>query len=162
MKLKLLRAESVSSAIEKARHYRLLNEPFQAESACLDVLQIDENNQDAIKTLILAIADQFVGGSKQVQEARGYVERLESEFDRHYFTGLILERVGKSYIALNTPESLVAAYDRLTQAMQYFDRAAELNQQTNDDAIIRWNACARIIAKNNLAPVTDSYTAYGD
>ncbi|HMO16047.1 MAG TPA: hypothetical protein PKD64_18085 [Pirellulaceae bacterium] len=163
MELKPLRRDSIPAAIERAKHYRYLNEPFSAESACLDVLAVEPENQDAIKTLILAIADQFVGGSRKVQEARGYAEKLQSEFDKHYFTGLILERVGKSYITLNTPESLVAAYDRLTQAMYHFEVAATLNNQSHDDAILRWNTCARFINNHNLNPAPENtYTAYGD
>ncbi len=86
-------------AMEKARHYRLLNEPIDAESIGRDILEVEPSHQEAIKTLILAVADQFVGGSQRVREARCYLDQIDSEFDRLYSAGLILERVGKSYLS---------------------------------------------------------------
>ena len=41
----------IPSALAKAERYRLLNEPGEAESICLDVLQIEPDNQD-LKRLI--------------------------------------------------------------------------------------------------------------
>jgi tetratricopeptide (TPR) repeat protein len=163
MNLKPLRPASIPSAIEKAKHYRLLNEPFDAESTCRDVLAIQPDNQEALKVLVLSITDQFRGGSQRMQEAKDFLDQLKSEFDRHYFLGLVLERAGKSYLRLNTPESFDAAYDRLSQAMQHFEQAESLNDQMHDDAILRWNACARIIANNKLHPAPEGkYAAYGD
>ena len=49
-------------ALDKARQYRLLNEPAEAESICLDVLQADPENQQAIITLLLAVSDRFSKG----------------------------------------------------------------------------------------------------
>src|SRR5207247_1282312 len=45
--LKPLTQEAIPKALEKAERYRLLKEPAQAESICLDVLQIDPGNQKA-------------------------------------------------------------------------------------------------------------------
>ena len=42
--LKPLSREAVPAALEKAVRYRLLNEPEQAESSCLDVLLVDPKN----------------------------------------------------------------------------------------------------------------------
>ena len=57
--LKTLHAEALPRALEKAERYRLLNEPSEAESICLDVLAIDRDNQAALVTLLLALTDQF-------------------------------------------------------------------------------------------------------
>ena len=57
--LKPLSPEAVPAAIEKAMRYRLLNEPAEAESICLDVLEIDSTNQRALVILLLSITDQF-------------------------------------------------------------------------------------------------------
>ena len=43
--LKPLNQDAIPAALEKAMRYRLLNEPGAAESICLDVLQIDPDNQ---------------------------------------------------------------------------------------------------------------------
>ena len=57
--LKPMSAAAIPSAIAKAERYRLLNEPGEAESICLDVLQIDPHNEDARIMLLLALTDQF-------------------------------------------------------------------------------------------------------
>ena len=57
--LKLLSLEAVPRALDKAERYRLLNEPNEAQSICLDVLAVDPDNQLAIATMILALTDEF-------------------------------------------------------------------------------------------------------
>ena len=51
--LKTLSPEAVPRSLAKAERYRLLNEPGEAQSICLDVLDTDPDNQEAIATLIL-------------------------------------------------------------------------------------------------------------
>ena len=53
--LKTLSREAVPAALERAKHYRLLNEPGAAESICLDILEVDSENQETLITLILAM-----------------------------------------------------------------------------------------------------------
>ena len=53
--LKKLSKEAIPAALEKAERYRLLNEPGEAESICLDILAIDPENQRAIIMLLLAL-----------------------------------------------------------------------------------------------------------
>ena len=43
--LKQLHKDAIPAALEKAEHYRLLNEPGEAESICLDILAVDPDNQ---------------------------------------------------------------------------------------------------------------------
>ena len=57
--LKPISIASIPRALEKAERYRLLNEPEQAESICLDILEAESDNQRALVTLILALTDQF-------------------------------------------------------------------------------------------------------
>ena len=45
--LKPLSRDAVPAALIKAERYRLLNEPGEAESICLDILQVDPANRDA-------------------------------------------------------------------------------------------------------------------
>ena len=52
-------AGSGARALAKAERYRLLNEPGEAESICLDVLEVEPDNQEALVTLLLALTDQF-------------------------------------------------------------------------------------------------------
>jgi len=60
--LKLLHKEGIPAALDKAERYRLLNEPAEAESICLDVLAIEPDHQQALITLLLALTDQFEQG----------------------------------------------------------------------------------------------------
>ena len=60
--LKRLSSEAIPEALEKAERYRLLNEPGEAESICLDVLKTDPDNQQALIILLLAVSDRFGKG----------------------------------------------------------------------------------------------------
>src|SRR5262245_54777237 len=64
--LKALSSEAVPRALAKAERYRLLNEPGEAESICLDALVADPDNQEAIAILLLALTDQFVGNQRRI------------------------------------------------------------------------------------------------
>src|SRR5213593_1714217 len=57
--LKKLSNEAIPPALERAERYRLLNEPVQAESICLDILAVDPENQSALVLLLLALSEQF-------------------------------------------------------------------------------------------------------
>ena len=46
--LKLLSTGAIPAALAQAERYRLLNEPGEAESICLDVLRVDPEHQDAL------------------------------------------------------------------------------------------------------------------
>ena len=39
-------------------------------------------------------------------------------------------------------------------AMELFERAEALLPAGNDDAVLRWNGCARVIHRNKLQPHT--------
>ena len=45
--LKPLSKDAIESALAKAERHRFLNEPDEAESICLDVLEVDPDNQPA-------------------------------------------------------------------------------------------------------------------
>src|SRR4051794_10266893 len=93
--LKTISREAVPLALEKAERYRLLNEPAQAESICLDVLAVDPENQEALVMLLLALTDQFHDGPADCfQQAEAVVPRLRGEFERLYYRGIIWERRG--------------------------------------------------------------------
>ena len=87
--LKPLSKDAIPSALAKAERYRLLNEPGEAESICLDVLQVDPENQNALITLLLALTDQFPheSSSKVVGRAVELAARLKDEYDREVLFG---------------------------------------------------------------------------
>ncbi len=47
--IKKISADGIPHAMEKAERYRLLNDPAQAESICLDILAVDPGNQEALR-----------------------------------------------------------------------------------------------------------------
>jgi hypothetical protein len=154
--LKPLTKDALPAAVEKAQRYRLLNEPVEAESICLDVLGVDPGHQDALITLLLALTDQFQEDSSALPKAREVVSRLKGEYERAYYSGLISERRAKAQLAHGAPGSERVAHEWFREAMGWFEKAEGLRPHGNDDAILRWNTCARILMRNpHLAPPAD-------
>lgn len=148
--LKPLSQGGVEAALRKAVRYRLLNEPFLAESICLDVLAAEPENQQALATLILALTDQFHSeGGARVPDARALLPQLKNEYDREYYAGIICERRGEAYLRQHRAGSGPITYDWLRKAMSHYERAEPLSPENNDDAILRWNTCARMIDRND-------------
>lgn len=148
-KLKPLSQDAVPAALEKAERYRFLNEPREAESICLDVLEIEPHNQQALITLLLARTDQF---DEQLNpaftEAREIIASLGDDYSKAYYAGIIDERRARAHLRQGVPGSGHLAYDWLRQAMETYEKAIEMRPARNDDAILRWNACARVLMNN--------------
>jgi hypothetical protein len=147
--LKPLSTDAIAAALAKAERYRLLNEAEEAESICLDVLAVDADNQTALTMLILAITDQFRDDlSGNVARAQSLVSRLADDYSRAYFSGIIHERRAKASLHQRGLEPRAGIYAWLTAAMEDFERAAAHRPAGNDDAILRWNACARTLMRH--------------
>ncbi len=156
--LKPLSANGIGPALDKAERYRLLNEPWEAQSICSDVLDVEPDNQRALIVLILALTDQFQRESDvRIDEPRALLSRLESEYERAYYGGILCERWAKALLARGTPGVGSVAYDWLHDAMQGFEQAEALRPRGNDDAILRWNACVRALMRyENLRPSAEA------
>src|ERR1039458_3092375 len=89
--LKPLSKDAVPAAIARAERYRLLNEPWQAESICRDVLAVEPDHQAAMVLLILALTDQFDCGIN-AKDAMDVVAGLKGEYERAYYSGIVDER----------------------------------------------------------------------
>ena len=147
--LKPLHTEAIPRALEKAERYRLLNEPAQAESICLDVLEIDPENQQALVTLLLALTDQFEHGVADYgKQARELIPRLHSEYERAYYAGIICERQARAQFHLRAPGTGVIAHHWLVEAMNFYEKAEAIRPLGNDDALLRWNTCARMLRRD--------------
>src|ERR671914_2071785 len=97
--LKPISAAAVPKAIKRAEQYRLLNEPEEAESICLDILAAQPGDQYALTVLILAITDQFGReGGAGVRLANEYVTKLDDEYQRYYYGGLVLQRQAPAHL----------------------------------------------------------------
>jgi tetratricopeptide (TPR) repeat protein len=151
--LKPISAEAIPLALKKAERYRLLNEPTEAESICLDVLAIDPDNQAALVTLLLALTDQFRAGPAECfYSAKAVLPKLTDEYERLYFAGLIWERHGHARALQGGPRSGPTAYEDIRQAMDYYEQAEQVRPPENDDAILRWNTCVRLCQRYHLTP----------
>lgn len=149
--LKGLSPQAVPAALEKAERYRLLNEPAEAESICLDVLAAEPDNQQAIIMLLLAMTDRFGKGyGVSDTQAKELLARIESEYERYYYSGIFAERRAKAQLARGTPGCAHLAYEGFRQAMHWFEKAEAVRPAGNDDALLRWNTCMRMIARNQL------------
>jgi hypothetical protein len=146
--IKPLSKEAIPKALEKADRYRLLNEPAEAESICLDILGADPDNQRALVILILALTDQFGQHTLTVSHDRceELISRLRDEYERAYYAGVVCERRGKSAFSGHMGRS--AAYEWFQEAMAWYEKAEAIRPPGNDDALLRWNTCARIFAHN--------------
>ncbi len=155
--LKRLSPDAVPAALEKAERYRFLNEPMEAESICRDILAIEPENQQALITLVLALSDQLderVGDASD--EAHKFLARVEDDYARLYFGGLLCERRAKAHWKRGGPGAGHVAYNWLRQAMEKFERAAHLEPEGHDDANLRWNTCVRLLAAHPaIAPDDD-------
>jgi hypothetical protein len=130
-----------------------LNEPAEAESICHDVLEIDPENQEALVMLLLAITDRLGKGyGVGVTESQEVLVRLRDEYERAYYSGIVCERQGKAQLRQGYPGAGHDAYEFLREAMTWFEKAEALRPPKNDDALLHWNTCARIIMRNQLAP----------
>jgi len=149
--LKPITKASIPRALEKAERYRLLNEPRQAESICLDVLAIEPEHQQALSCLLLALTDQLGGVvSGLAERAKQLLPRFTGAYERAYYAGIISERFGKHQLAKDHPGARIGAYEYLVEAIKYYNDAEKLAPEGNDDAILRYNTCVRIIERHHL------------
>jgi hypothetical protein len=153
--LKPISAAGVAEALGMAERYRLLNEPSLAESICLDVLDVQPDNQRALVTLLLALTDQF-GHGVAAAKARELLPRVKSEYEQRYYGGIIWERSAHAQLRKGAPNASFSAYESFLQAMDCYEHAIPQRPPGNDDSILRWNTCARILMRNaNLRPRPD-------
>lgn len=150
--LKKISQDAIPQALERAERYRLLNEPGEAESICLDVLAADPDNQQALVIMLLAITDRYGKGyAISDTRAREIIPRLQNEYQRAYYSGIICERRAKAILNSGTPGAAFEAYEWFREAMTCFEKAEPLSPPGNDAAVLRWNTCARLIIHNNLS-----------
>ncbi len=142
--LKTISRNAVQEALVKAERYRLLNEPREAESICRDILEVDSGHQKGLVVLLLALTDQFGAGFEvSLYDARALLPRLKDEYERAYYQGVIAERWGKAQVQRGVPSRI--GHDWLREAMTWYEKAEAIHPEGNDEAILRWNTCARII-----------------
>ena len=156
--LKRLPRASVDAAIAKAEHYRDLNQPEEAESICLDVLDLEPGHVKAWKLLGLAITDRFPSGQVGLlEQAIHAFEKLPDPYERTYHLGVAWERAAKAHVEKNESHSAVASFEH---ALALFEKAEHMRPDL-PDPILRWNRCVRLLISHpplraaSLAPRED-------
>jgi tetratricopeptide (TPR) repeat protein len=141
---KTISKSGIAEALAKVQHYRYLNQAEEAESICRDILAADPENQMALRQLGLAITDQFTGGvSDRFNEAHASFDRLTNDYERSYYLGIVNERRAKAQLrAGHHSQTLRASFEN---ALRYYEEAEKVRPQGNDDALLRWNRCLRLM-----------------
>jgi tetratricopeptide (TPR) repeat protein len=143
--LKRLPAAKLDAAIEKAAHYRDLNQPEEAESICRDVLDVEPGHQTAWKLLGLALTDRFSSGLVGLlEEAVQAFEHLADEYERVYHVGIAWERAAKAHLERDEAHSAVTSFEH---ALRLFERAEGMHPDS-PDPILRWNRCVRLLSSH--------------
>src|ERR1700756_4895093 len=142
--LKRISTPGIPEAVSKAELYRSLNEPEEAESICRDILAVEPEHQLALRLLGLGITDQFCGDSlDRYGEVENLFQNLAERYERLYYTGLLHERRAKAQMRVGrAPHTLAPLFE---EAMRCFAQAEAIRPPGNDDAILRWNRCARLL-----------------
>jgi len=142
--LKTISPDGIPEANSKAELYRLLNEPEESESICYDVLAIQPDDQKALRILGLALTDQFDGSpSDRYQQAEAAFQQLSDSYERLYYLGLLHERRAKAQLRAGRAAHTLTVL--LEQAMACYADAEKLRPVGNDDALLRWNRCVRLL-----------------
>src|SRR5262249_45368090 len=103
--------------------------------------------------LLLSLSDQFgTGPADCFAQADAVASQLRGEYEREYYRGVLWERHGYARAVQGGSGSAVAGYARVRRAMEFFERAEPLRPPGNDDAILRWNSCVRLIEHYGLQP----------
>jgi hypothetical protein len=153
--LKPITKAGVSAALQKAERYRLLNDSSAAESICLDILAVEADNQQALVMLLLSITDQFgEDHGDGVKRAREVLPRLKDDYKRAYYAGIIAERKAKSLLRGHGMGVSGVAHDWFRDAMRSYEKAEAMRPSGNDEAILRWNTCARMLERHEPSAAT--------
>lgn len=147
--LKSISHAGIAEALAKAELYRYLNEPEESESICRDILAVEPKQQLALRLLGLSITDQFLGVvSDRCREAEEIFQKLNDPYERLYYTGILYERRAKAQLcAGQSPHTLLPLFER---ALENFGEAEKIRPAGNDDSILRWNRCVRLLQSPSL------------
>jgi tetratricopeptide (TPR) repeat protein len=144
MELKKISQSGIAEALTKVELYRYLHEPEEAESICRDILATEPSHQLGLRMLGLTITDQFTGaGTDRYAEVEKIFQSLANPYERLYYTGLLHERRVKAQ--LHAGRQAHTLLPLLEKAMHCYAEAEKIRPPDNDDAILRWNRCLRLL-----------------
>jgi hypothetical protein len=116
-----------------------------------------------VVVLVLALAvDLDVRSPDGLRAIDELLPRLANEYDRIYYRGIARERWARSLVRSGDVGGQALGW--LHEAMSCYESAAQLPHAAgNDDAILRFNACVRLIERARLeAPAEPSAIDQGD
>jgi tetratricopeptide (TPR) repeat protein len=156
-KLKTIAKSGIDGALAKAQLYRYLNEPEESESICQDILAADPENQPALRLLGLTITDQFRGvAADRYAEAEATFRNLADPYKKEYYLGILCERRAKAQARSGRPSHIwVPLFEK---AMKHFESAEAIKPTNNEEAILRWNRCVRLL---QTVPAIDQQESAG-
>ena len=67
-----------------------------------------------------------------------------------YYSEIVRERRAHATLRQIAPGAGIVVYTLFREAMEFYERAEKLQPPANDDAILRWNTCVRIIMENTV------------
>jgi len=142
--LKSISKAGIPEAIAKAELYRYLNEPEETESICRDILAIEPGHQLALRMLGLSLTDQFIGAaSDRYIEVQSLFQGLRDPYEQLYYTGILYERRARTQLLVGYPPHTLRPF--VEEAMRCFEEAEKIRPAGNDDSILRWNRCVRLL-----------------
>ena len=105
-----------------------------------------------------SFTDQFLEElADNVRRARDVLPRLTDEYERVYYTGIIIERRARAQLHRGALGSADVASEGFREAMRWYERAEGMRPSGNDEAILRWNTCARLLGRHERANVHREY-----
>jgi hypothetical protein len=143
-RLKSISEAGIPEAMAKVELYRYLNDPEEAESICRDILAVEPEHQVARGMLGLAITDQFIGasGDRHIEELSIF-QSLSYPYEQLYYARLLHQRRAKTQLLVGyAPHTLLPLIE---EAMRCFAEAEKIRPVGNDDSILRWNRCVRLL-----------------
>jgi tetratricopeptide (TPR) repeat protein len=163
--LKPLRARDLGAAVTLAKHYRDLNQPEDAESICRDILTVAPENEEAWRTLGLALTDQFPNAWMTLfDDACGAFAKLSSDYERMYYTAIAWERYAKAQLNAGRAHNAIHAFE---EALGRFEQADKLGSSDDPAPVLHYNRCVRALTTHpeliraSAAPQAPDYE-FGD
>ena len=92
-----------------------------------------------------------------VRRAREVLPRLADEYRRDYYAGIICERRARAQLHRGALGSAEVAAEWFHEAMKWYEKAEKIRPSGDDESILRWNTCVRMLAKHERAHVPGEY-----
>ena len=139
---------------QRARHVRALTLGRPGDQ---DAVRVRDELGDQERRTVVARA----GGLAQAREV---LPRLRDDYERAYYAGIICERRAKALLDGAKLNAGSMAHILLREAKGWYEQAEKLRPPGNDDVLLRWNACARLVLRfPQVATETEErYEPYSD